>query len=71
MLIAKVGPPLRSLQRHFVVVTFEQAHIINMSVTKLSHTKGLEPCQLLMAVDGDVIIIVYRSHLHVHGVVAR
>jgi hypothetical protein len=49
---------------------FEQAHIINVSVSKLSHAEGLEPCQLLIVVDGDVIII-YRRHLHVHGMVAR
>jgi hypothetical protein len=50
--------------------TFEQAHIVNMSVSKLAHTERLQPCQLLMAADGDVIIV-YRRHLHVHGVVAR
>jgi hypothetical protein len=50
---------------------FEQAHIVNTSVSKLSHMEGLEPCQLIMVVDGDVIVIVYRRHLHVHVVVAR
>jgi hypothetical protein len=41
-----------------------------MSVSKLSHAKGLEPWQLLMDADGDVIVV-YRRHLHIHGVVAR
>jgi hypothetical protein len=49
---------------------FNKAHIVNMSVSKLSHAEGLEPCQLLMAMDGDVIVI-YQRHLHVYGVVAR
>jgi hypothetical protein len=47
---------------------FEQAHIINTSVSKLLHVEGIEPCQLLMATD-DVVI--YRRHLHMHGVEAR
>jgi hypothetical protein len=50
---------------------FEQAHIINMSVSKLSHAEGLEPCQLIVVVDRDVIVIIYRRHLHMHGVVAQ
>jgi hypothetical protein len=49
---------------------FEQAHIVNTSVSKLSHAEGLEPCELLMAADGDVVVR-YQRHLHVHGVVAR
>jgi hypothetical protein len=39
-------------------------------VRKLSDAKGLKPCQLLVAVDGDVVTV-YRRHLYVHGVVAR
>jgi hypothetical protein len=50
---------------------FEQAHILTTSVSKLSHVEGLKPCQLLMVAGGDVIVIVYRRHLHVHEVVAR
>jgi hypothetical protein len=51
--------------------TFEQAHIVNTRVSKLSHTEGLEPCQLLMATDGEVIVVVYRRHLHVLEVAGR
>jgi hypothetical protein len=40
-----------------------------MSVSKLLYAKGLEPWQLLMDADGDVIVI-YRRHLHMHRVVA-
>jgi hypothetical protein len=42
-----------------------------MSVSKLSHVEGLEPYQLLVAMDGDVVIVTHRRHLHVHDVVAR
>jgi hypothetical protein len=51
--------------------TFKQAHIVNTSVSKLSHMEGLKPCQLLMVADGDVGVVVYQRHLHMHGVVAR
>jgi hypothetical protein len=51
------------------IQTFDQAQIVNMSVSKLLHMEGLEPCQLLVVADGDVVI--YQRHLHVHGVVAR
>jgi hypothetical protein len=50
--------------------TFEQAHIVNMSVSKLSHAEGLKPCQLLMAADGDVVVV-YQRHLYKHGVVTQ
>jgi hypothetical protein len=50
---------------------FEQAHIINMSGSKVLHAEGLEPCQLHMAADGDVIVIIYQRHLHMHRVVAQ
>jgi hypothetical protein len=51
--------------------TFEQAHIVNMSVSKLSHVEGLKPSQLLVAVDGDVVVAIYQRHLQMHRVVAR
>jgi hypothetical protein len=51
--------------------TFKQAHIVNTSVSKLSHAGGFKPCQLLVDADGDVIVVIYQRHLHVHGVVAQ
>jgi hypothetical protein len=49
---------------------FEQDHIVNTSVSKHSHAEGPKPCQLLVDVEGDVIIV-YRRHLHMHGAVAQ
>jgi hypothetical protein len=50
--------------------TFRQDHIVNTSGSKLLLAEGLEPYQLLVAVDGYVIIV-YQRHLDEHGVVAQ